>query len=91
MDLNHGYPHGLAVQEDTSVDFWHHHMNRVPAQSRCTLGVSMLDNVGGLGQLFSFASRTRLIAFDINIVENVSHSLTSSEEMDKYATTRKVN
>ncbi len=89
FDHNHGHSNGLAIQENPTVDFWHHHLNSVPAQSDCTLGVSTLVKVGGLGQLLAFAHRTRLIALDLGM--NASHPVATPEEFGMYAAARKVS
>ncbi len=88
FDQNLGHSNGLAIQDDPTVDFWHHHLNLVLAQSECTLGVSTLGKVGGLGQLLDFAHRTRLMALDFGL--NVSHPLATSEEFGMYAAARNV-
>ncbi len=55
----------ITVQEDPGVDFWHHHLNAVPGESLCTVGVSPAEEVGGLARMLEFAHRKQLLALDV--------------------------
>ncbi len=52
--------HGYVLQDDPGASHWVSHLQPMPLQSRCTLGISYLQKVKGI-----FAKKCQILEKDV--------------------------